>query len=88
MMMGLKPISCRVMAFEVTEEELIADELRAVIPGCEVLEVRSAGRGQWLAEVRKMGRRDTVTETIKTKIIDDTYLGIEVLGYEPALERF
>lgn len=85
--MNLKRISCRVMAFDATEEELIADELRAVIPGCEVLKVHGAGQGQWLAEVRKCGQRGIVTETIKTQIIDDTYLGIEVLGYEPALER-
>lgn len=83
MMMGLKPISCRVMAFDVTEEELITEELREVIPGCEVKAVRRVGRDRWLAEVRKLGKRETVTETIKAHVIDDTYLGIEVLGYAP-----
>lgn len=68
-MLGMKPISYRVMAFDVTEEELIADELREVIPGCEVRSVRQVGRDRWLADVRKLGKRETVTETIKTRVI-------------------
>ena len=40
-------------------------------------------REDLLAEVRKLGKRETVTETIKAHVIDDTYLGIEVLGYAP-----
>ncbi|WP_323009497.1 hypothetical protein [Paracoccus sp. (in: a-proteobacteria)] len=41
--------SYHTLAFGVTEQELISEELRIVIPGCEVREVREVSEGRWEA---------------------------------------
>lgn len=75
--------TCRPLAFDATEEDLIAEELRAVIPGCRVQEVRQIGRGRWVADIIKLGKSTAEIECIRTEAVDDTYLAVKVLGYPP-----
>ncbi len=82
--MGLRPLNCRLMVYGTTPEQLIADEIGIVIPGSEVKGIRHFGLDRWMVDVRKTRHEKPVTVWVKTSVVDDTFLQIQLVD-QPSL---
>ncbi|WP_285048130.1 hypothetical protein [Paracoccus sp. SSJ] len=84
MTMQFRPLNCRLMAYGATPEQLIADEIGIVIPGSEVKGVRHFGLDRWMVDVRKTRHEKPVTVWVKTRVVDDAFLQIQLVD-QPSL---
>ncbi|UFM64263.1 hypothetical protein LOS78_01950 [Paracoccus sp. MA] len=82
--MQLRPLNCRLMAYDATPEDLIAEELSVAIPGSEVKGMRHLGLDRWMVDVRKTRHEKPITVWVQTSVVDDTFLQIQIVD-QPSL---